>query len=171
MEVANDETVLHPGDKAIVVADEDVLDDVRLAFRGSSGCGKGRLHVARGGIRGTLVRGCESAGEELRGIPIRLDSPRLVKQPTGLFQSLRNSLGWNTPYLLCAVILLMICLLPSACPGKPWRRIIGARRWTCWRRWRLMVGAHDRSAHLRPHGRGERAGAVEVALRWVHRRG
>lgn len=34
MEVANDETVLHPGDKAIVVADEDVLDDVRLAFRG-----------------------------------------------------------------------------------------------------------------------------------------
>lgn len=34
VEVANDETVLHPGDKAIVVADEDVLDDVRLAFRG-----------------------------------------------------------------------------------------------------------------------------------------
>ena len=34
VEVSNDETVLHPGDKAIVVADEDVLDDVRLAFRG-----------------------------------------------------------------------------------------------------------------------------------------
>ena len=34
VEVANDETGLHPGDKAIVVADEDVLDDVRLAFRG-----------------------------------------------------------------------------------------------------------------------------------------
>ena len=67
---------------------------------------------------GTLVRGCESAGEELRGIPIRLDSPRLVKQPTGLFRSLRNSLGWNTPYLLCAVILLMICLLPFCMPGK-----------------------------------------------------
>lgn len=67
---------------------------------------------------GTLVRGCESAGEELRGIPIRLDSPRLVKRPTGLFQSLWNSLGWNTPYLLCAVILLMICLLPFCMPGK-----------------------------------------------------
>ena len=49
---------------------------------------------------------------------IRSDSPRLVKQPTGLFQSLRNSLGWNTPYLLCAVILLMICLLPFCMPGK-----------------------------------------------------
>ena len=67
---------------------------------------------------GTLIRGCESAGEELRGIPIRLDSPRLVKRPTGLFQSLWNSLGWNTPYLLCAVILLMICLLPFCMPGK-----------------------------------------------------
>lgn len=33
MEVANAETLLFPGDKAIVVADEDVLDDVRLAFR------------------------------------------------------------------------------------------------------------------------------------------
>lgn len=65
-----------------------------------------------------MVRGCESAGEELRGIPIRLDSPRLVKRPTGLFQSLWNSLGWNTPYLLCAVILLMICLLPFCMPGK-----------------------------------------------------
>ena len=67
---------------------------------------------------GTLVRGCESAGEELRGIPIRSDSPRSAEQPTGLFQSLRNSLGWNTPYLLCAVILLMICLLPFCMPGK-----------------------------------------------------
>ena len=67
---------------------------------------------------GTLVRGCESAGEELRGIPIRSDSPRSVEQPTGLFRSLRNSLGWNTPYLLCAVILLMICLLPFCMPGK-----------------------------------------------------
>ena len=65
-----------------------------------------------------MIRGCESAGEELRGIPIRLDSPRLVKRPTGLFQSLWNSLGWNTPYLLCAVILLMICLLPFCMPGK-----------------------------------------------------
>ena len=67
---------------------------------------------------GTLVRGCESAGEELRGIPIRSDSPRSAEQPTGLFRSLRNSLGWNTPYLLCAVILLMICLLPFCMPGK-----------------------------------------------------
>ena len=67
---------------------------------------------------GTLVRGCESAGEELRGIPIRSDSPRSAEQPTGLLQSLRNSLGWNTPYLLCAVILLMICLLPFCMPGK-----------------------------------------------------
>ena len=67
---------------------------------------------------GTLIRGCESAGEELRGIPIRSDSPRLAEQPTGLFRSLRNSLGWNTPYLLCAVILLMICLLPFCMPGK-----------------------------------------------------
>jgi len=65
-----------------------------------------------------LIRGCESAGEELRGIPIRSDSPRSAEQPTGLFRSLRNSLGWNTPYLLCAVILLMICLLPFCMPGK-----------------------------------------------------
>ena len=67
---------------------------------------------------GTLIRGCESAGEELRGIPIRSDSPRSAEQPSGLFRSLRNSLGWNTPYLLCAVILLMICLLPFCMPGK-----------------------------------------------------
>ena len=67
---------------------------------------------------GTLIRGCESAGEELRGIPIRSDRPRSAEQPTGLFRSLRNSLGWNTPYLLCAVILLMICLLPFCMPGK-----------------------------------------------------
>ena len=33
VEVANVESVLFPGDKAIVVADEDVLDDVRLAFK------------------------------------------------------------------------------------------------------------------------------------------
>ncbi len=33
VEVANAETLLFSGDKAIVVADEDVLDDVRLAFR------------------------------------------------------------------------------------------------------------------------------------------
>ena len=65
-----------------------------------------------------MIRGCESAGEELRGIPIRSDSPRSAEQPTGLFRSLRNSLGWNTPYLLCAVILLMICLLPFCMPGK-----------------------------------------------------
>ena len=67
---------------------------------------------------GTSISGCESAGEELRGIPIRSDSPRSAEQPTGLFRSLRNSLGWNTPYLLCAVILLMICLLPFCMPGK-----------------------------------------------------
>lgn len=67
---------------------------------------------------GTLVRGCESAGEELRGIPIRSDSPRSAEQPTGLFRSLRNSLGWNTPYLLCAVVLLILCLLPFCVPGK-----------------------------------------------------
>ena len=65
-----------------------------------------------------MIRGCESAGEELRGIPIRSDSPRSAEQPTGLFRSLRTSLGWNTPYLLCAVILLMICLLPFCMPGK-----------------------------------------------------
>nr|WP_304427243.1 hypothetical protein [uncultured Adlercreutzia sp.] len=34
VEVANEESLLFPGDKAIVVADEDVLDDVRLAFKG-----------------------------------------------------------------------------------------------------------------------------------------
>ena len=67
---------------------------------------------------GTSISGCESAGEELRGIPIRSDSPRSAEQPAGLFRSLRNSLGWNTPYLLCAVILLMICLLPFCMPGK-----------------------------------------------------
>ena len=33
-------------------------------------------------------------------MPIRLNSPRLVKQPTGLFQSLRNSLGRHTRRLL-----------------------------------------------------------------------
>ena len=49
---------------------------------------------------------------------MRSDSPRSAEQPTGLFRSLRNSLGWNTPYLLCAVILLMICLLPFCMPGK-----------------------------------------------------
>ncbi len=67
---------------------------------------------------GTLIRGCESAGEELRGIPIRSDSPRSAEQPTGLFRSLRNSLGWNTPYLLFAAILLIVCLLPFCMPGK-----------------------------------------------------
>lgn len=34
VEVASAETLLYPGDKAIVVADEEVLDDVRAAFRG-----------------------------------------------------------------------------------------------------------------------------------------
>lgn len=34
VEVANEESLLFPGDKAIVVADEDVLDDVRMAFKG-----------------------------------------------------------------------------------------------------------------------------------------
>ena len=67
---------------------------------------------------GTLIRGCESTGEELRGIPIRSDSPRSAEQPTGLFRSLRNSLGWNTPYLLFAAILLIVCLLPFCMPGK-----------------------------------------------------
>ena len=33
VEVANGDTLLYPGDKAIVVADNDVLDDVRQAFR------------------------------------------------------------------------------------------------------------------------------------------
>lgn len=65
-----------------------------------------------------MIRGCESTGEELRGIPIRSDSPRSAEQPTGLFRSLRNSLGWNTPYLLFAAILLIVCLLPFCMPGK-----------------------------------------------------
>ena len=34
VEVATPDMVLYPGDKAVVVADEDVLDDVRQAFRG-----------------------------------------------------------------------------------------------------------------------------------------
>ena len=38
--------------------------------------------------------------------------------PTGLFRSLRNSLGWNTSYLLFAAILLIVCLLPFCMPGK-----------------------------------------------------
>ena len=38
-------------------------------------------------------------GAKLRGILIRSDSPRFVEMPTGHFQSLRNSLGQNTPYL------------------------------------------------------------------------
>ena len=67
---------------------------------------------------GTLIRGRTSPGEELRGIPIRSDSPRSAEQPTGLFRSLRNSLGWNTPYLLCAVVLLILCLLPFCVPEK-----------------------------------------------------
>ena len=67
---------------------------------------------------GTLIRGRTSPGEELRGIPIRSDSPRSAEQPTGLFRSLRNSLGWNTPYLLFAAILLIVCLLPFCMPGK-----------------------------------------------------
>lgn len=67
---------------------------------------------------GTSISGCESAGEELRGIPIRSDSPRSAEQPAGLFRSLRNSLGWNTPYLLCAVILLIVCLMALCMPGK-----------------------------------------------------
>ncbi len=37
---------------------------------------------------------------EPQGILIRSDSPRFAKQPTGLFQSLRNSLGQNTLRLL-----------------------------------------------------------------------
>ena len=34
VEVASEDLVLYPGDKAIVVADNDVLDDVRAMFRG-----------------------------------------------------------------------------------------------------------------------------------------
>ena len=37
--------------------------------------------------------------EAPRGIPVRSNSPRFVEMPTGHFQSLRNSLGQNTPYL------------------------------------------------------------------------
>ena len=37
---------------------------------------------------------------EPQGILISSDSPRFVKQPTGLFQSLRNSLGQNILRLL-----------------------------------------------------------------------
>ena len=103
--------------KAIVVADEDVLDDVRLAFRGSSGCGKGRLHVAWAESGGTLIRGCEIRwGRSYRvfqfaqtvlvrlprrnqGTLIRSDSPRLVKQPTGLFQSLMELARSRHPLL------------------------------------------------------------------------
>lgn len=33
-EVANPDTILFPGDKAIVIADSDILDDVRNAFKG-----------------------------------------------------------------------------------------------------------------------------------------
>ena len=33
VEVASEGLVLYPGDKAIVVADNDVLDDVRAMFR------------------------------------------------------------------------------------------------------------------------------------------
>ena len=66
---------------------------------------------------GTLIRGCESAGEELRGIRIRSDSPRLVKQPTGLFQSLRNSLGQGTPCFLLALTLLIVLLVVLCAPA------------------------------------------------------
>ena len=52
VEVANDETVLHPGDKAIVVADEDVLDDVRLAFRGLEWLWKGPVACRSGRNQG-----------------------------------------------------------------------------------------------------------------------
>ena len=34
VEVASEETVLYPGDKAIVVADNEVLDEVRALFKG-----------------------------------------------------------------------------------------------------------------------------------------
>ena len=33
VEVANEDTLLHPGDTAIVAADNDVFDEVREAFR------------------------------------------------------------------------------------------------------------------------------------------
>ena len=46
-----------------------------------------------------LSLGRNSPRAELRGILIRSDSPRFVEMPTGHFQSLRNSLGQNTPYL------------------------------------------------------------------------
>ena len=32
-EVANDDMILFPGDQVIVVADDDVLDEVRAVFR------------------------------------------------------------------------------------------------------------------------------------------
>ncbi len=174
--------------KAIVVADEDVLDDVRLAFRGSSGCGKGRLHVAWAESGGTLIRGCESAGEELRvfqfaqtvlvrlprrnqGTLIRSDSPRSAKQPTGLFRSLRNSLGQGTPCFLLALTLLIVLLVVLCAPATAL-----ATDYRC--------SEVDLLASVETTGRctltdqrifdltegGERAGAVEVALRWVHRR-
>ena len=50
---------------------------------------------------------CPASGafrrSEPRGILIRSDSPRFGEQPTGLFSSLRNSLGQNTPRLLYAL--------------------------------------------------------------------
>ena len=36
MEVVNEDTVLFPGDKAIVVADNQVIDAVRAAFKARS---------------------------------------------------------------------------------------------------------------------------------------
>ena len=50
--MANDETVLHPGDKAIAVADEDALDDVRLALRGLQWLWKGPVACRLGRNQG-----------------------------------------------------------------------------------------------------------------------
>lgn len=52
VEVANDETVLHPGDKAIVVAVRTCWMTCGWRFRGSSGCGKGPMACRLGRNQG-----------------------------------------------------------------------------------------------------------------------
>ena len=62
------------------------------------------------------------------GIPIHSNSPRFVEQSTGLFESLRNSLGWNTRRFLYALTYFEISSRIYAFHKYPTPRTV-SRRW------------------------------------------
>ena len=63
---------------------------------------------------------CTFAEAESGGALIRSDSPRSAEQPTGLFRSLRNSLGQGTPCFLSTFTLLLVFLIALVAPATAW---------------------------------------------------